>query len=334
MSLREFVSNAIDSVDDASKVNITTTDNTRAKSGYTRVFVPLTPDVQRFYNEWFDRFLNFDERKNQTILEKTEKGPAKIYRKGVLVRQLDSHKDNSLFDYNLGEELQIDESRNLDDYSVQTACARQISKDVDKLSTIFKELQCDNVIWEGRFSQYSLVDYKDSTKVIWQQAWKNTFGEAYLCQAVDRYASDRATTLGNKVITIDNGEWYDSCRKMGIPTVYDVITDLEGKGCIPCEATTNATNTMTMVWGWFDQLGITRQKDKPSLKCFKQTKSGKDPIVFGYYDQRQDTVYINLEFDTNKKTYVEELIHYVGEVEDFSRNFQEFAIDMIVEACS
>jgi len=334
MSLREFVSNAIDSVDDASKVNITTTDNTRAKSGTTRVFVPLTPDVQRFYNELFDRFLNFDERKNQTILEKTEKGPAKIYRKGVLVRQLDSHKDSSLFDYNLGEDLQIDESRNLDDYSVQSACARRIRKDTDSLSTIFQALRRDDVIWEGRFNQYSLVSYKSEDKEVWQNAWKNAFGNAYLCQACDKYASDRATALGNKVVTIDNGEWYTSCRKMGIPTVYDVITDLESKGCVPCEATPNAIATMGEVWSWFNTLGVTRDKDCPRLKCFKQTQMGEDPIVFGYYDQKQDTVYINVEFDTNKKTYVEELIHYVGEVEDFSRNFQEFTIDMIVSACS
>ena len=332
MALREFVSNAVDSVEDSNEVRIEIVENARVKSGKTRIFVPLTPSVQKFYNELFDRFLMFDERKNKKILEKTSPGPAKVYRKGVLVRQLSDDKEPSLFDYNLGEELKIDESRNLDDYAVTTTCARAIRTNKDCLSSTFKSLANNNKVWEHRFNRYSLTShYDNSIKPVWQDAWKETFGEAYLCQSVDTIATERAKRKGHSVIEIENSEWYEACRSNGVPTVYDLLTEDETRGIDCCNATPDATRILNEVWGWFVALEMTKGKYKPSLKCFTQIKSGSEGTILGYL--KDDTIFINVEFETNYKTYVEELIHYAGDVEDFCRNWQEFAISMIVGAC-
>ncbi|MBR9703164.1 hypothetical protein GOV10_03950, partial [Candidatus Woesearchaeota archaeon] len=129
------------------------------------------------------------------------------------------------------------------------------------------------------------------------------------------------------------GEWYASCKRNGIPIVNDVVGELESKGCVPCNATENAKNTIEIVWGWFVALGVTKNKNMPELKCFEQFKSHDEDTIMGYYEKQTNKIFINKEFDTNTKTFVEELIHYVGEVEDFSRNWQEFALSMIVSAC-
>ena len=333
MALREIVSNAIDSVDDANSVTIEITEKTRAKGGTTRVFIPLTQNVQMFHNGLFDRFLNFDNRITKTILDKTEEGPARIYRKGVLVRQLESRQPNSIFDYNVGEDLKIDEARNLDDYSVMSACARVLRTKSTKLETVFKALRTNNDIWEGRFSQYHLWDYTDSTKKIWQTAWKNAFGDAYVAQNLDVYAAQIAIDNGHKVVIIDNAEWYAVLKKAGINTVYSVVNEIEGKGLKIVDTTPNAQNTLDTVWNWFEAVELTKDKNKPSVGCFRQIKREDDKILLGYYDKLNSIIYINVEFDTNHKTMVEELIHYIGEVNDYSRNFQEFSLEMIVAIC-
>ena len=123
LALREFVSNAIDrsirEVGDwsAVKIEIVSESQVRAKAGYTRVFVPLTPEVLEFYNNLGKWFLHFSEPESlgKAILPKANRNlgdrkAAVIYRRGVRVREFESSDTESLFDYNL-DNLTIDESR-------------------------------------------------------------------------------------------------------------------------------------------------------------------------------------------------------------------------------
>jgi len=121
MALREFISNAIDaslkSCGNLSGVKIDVVDEINGVLDKTRVFVPLTSEVQSYYKDLHGRFLHFSDSYNSsaTVLNKPTLSPCRVYKKGVFVRQLDGL--TSLFDYNFGDSLKLDECRNVSDYT-------------------------------------------------------------------------------------------------------------------------------------------------------------------------------------------------------------------------
>ncbi|KKL14213.1 hypothetical protein LCGC14_2517990, partial [marine sediment metagenome] len=136
MALREFVANAIDRTirenengcfksalnNNELSVDIIHENKMRARNKYTRIFIPLTQEVQQFYGELPKRFLHFSENPDiikQKVLPKGINVNTLIYKNGVLVREVLDDRGNpelSLFDYNFDDELRLDESRNADDY--------------------------------------------------------------------------------------------------------------------------------------------------------------------------------------------------------------------------
>ena len=107
MALREFVANAIDRtirekgdflpslLNDDLKVGIVDESQVRAKDGYTRVFVQVNADVQRFYGELPRRFLHFSDQPAQVKESLLPKGrnlsrkTAMVYKSGVFVREIE-----------------------------------------------------------------------------------------------------------------------------------------------------------------------------------------------------------------------------------------------------
>ena len=91
-----------------------------ARDGFTRVYVEVNDDVQRFYGELPRRFLHFSSRPElvkESLLPKADrnlngKRTAMIYKEGVLVREIEEAEEASVYDYNFHDgELKLDESR-------------------------------------------------------------------------------------------------------------------------------------------------------------------------------------------------------------------------------
>ena len=165
LALREFVSNSIDrsirELGDWSGVKVEIVDDSkvRARSGYTRVFVPLNPEVLQFYNDLGKWFLHFPEPEllNQAILPKKnrnldERKAAVIYRRGVRVREFTSSDTESMFDYNLND-LTLDEARKASDWDVRHHAGRALAgADKEVLGIFFDHLlNSDKSFWEYSF---------------------------------------------------------------------------------------------------------------------------------------------------------------------------------------
>ena len=313
MALREIVSNAIDN-GGFSNMEITVTDSLRAKSGTTRIYIPLIPDVQRFYSSISQRFLHYTDKENQSIIEKESVSPAKIYRKGVLVREV---KEDSLFDYNFGDELPIDECRKLDNYTVACHASRVIVRNEEGLTKIIRSLFGAKEFFEHTFSYYSMYNVD---KQALQNAWQVVTGNAVCCN--NGLAVETLQRKGFKCAIITQDNWYRLLTENGISSPIDKLTEVEKQGQQIVPTSNNAIKTLNQVWYWLTELNLNQNKIKPPIKCFSKAMSC-ETLLRGYY--QDGTIYVNIENDTESQTILEECAHYITGATDNSRDFQDFA---------
>jgi len=350
MALREMVSNAIDrtireggEIDD---VVIEVVDSVRAKAGYTRVFVPLTPDVQRFHRELPKRFLHFRESDNleTAVLSKSNREfgdnkCAMVYKKGVFVRE--SANAKSLFDYNFGSELDLDESRNVDEYRVKLAAANAIAKSsCINLAETFQSVARGEDTFESTFDDYHLTklydSHEESRKETWQKAWKAAFGDAIMCRSNNEILNDLVKKKGYQVVVVDNSSWFDACRYHGIKSNMDILTVVEQDGNKIIPATEDVVLAVEELWSWLEGLGVLNGRDKPEVYCYQDIMSAEGKSC-GYYSDGK--VYINHDisvgFSENLMvTVLEELAHHITGATDMSRDFQDFAFTVAMRSKS
>ena len=351
MGLREFVSNALDvSVRTtgswfSATVEIVAENQVRAKTGHTRIFIPVIPDVQKFYNEIGKWFLHFSSphligRKILPKANRSESGGACIYRRGVLVREIASFRGDSLFDYNLND-LPIDECRKFDDHAAGFACARALrDADAESLALYFSSFSGEPK-WEHGFSPYGLKsDYYDSDEAIlqrktnWDKAFASRGSKAVL---VTQEGKPRVENKGYNAVVVPEAVMM-AAQEYGLRTFDKVLSqdELEGRNIFP--PTKSAVNALDFVWSIVSELQLNNGKEKPKLHTFiKLVDEGSQTNGF----VREQEVYINqniapdtyLEWhelsDSLIRCMMEEVAHYVTETGDFTRDFQFFLLDVI-----
>ncbi len=287
MALREFVANAIDRTVRESgdfiqalksgDLDVSVVSETRARDGYTRVYVEVNSDVQRFYGELPRRFLHFGSDPtlvNQSILPKadrnlSEKHTAMIYKEGVFVREIRDNEANSLFDYNFhGDQLHLDESRNSSEYDIESAAAMLYRKaTVEQLVPVWVSLIAREKTFEATFNSYYLAAHYGSPDaeqcVAWQKSWLLAAGpKAVLCD-FSIHTLNFIEKKGYSAKGIDAAGWVTAAQRCGIQTSAMVLDHNETKGrqvTAPTEAAVTAVDT---VWSWIEQLKMTNGKDKP-----------------------------------------------------------------------
>uniref|UniRef100_A0A6M3LNC1 Uncharacterized protein n=1 Tax=viral metagenome TaxID=1070528 RepID=A0A6M3LNC1_9ZZZZ len=313
MGLREFVSNAIDN-GGFNPFMLSIVDKPRAKAGTTRIYVPLTPEVQRFYSDISCRFLHYSGKEKERIIEKKVPGKTRIYRKGVFVREV---REDGLFDYNFGDEVKIDECRNMNDYTARSKASQLLCKSQKAIEKVLRSFKDGKEYFEHTFSHYAMMYEK---KEIWQNAWKNVFGDAVCCS--DNLFIGILTRKGFTCQVIENTEWMETLKYYEVRTEKETLSVVEQKGQEILPASLNAVNTLHTVWEWLTDVNMTNKKERPEIACFSKLVDAESTLR-GYY--QDGTVYLNIEEDTNKQTMLEELAHYITGSTDMSRDFQEFA---------
>lgn len=322
MGLRELVSNAIDNCESVSDVEIKFVDKPRAKDGFTRIFVPMSPSVQQFAAEIKQRFLHFSNSNamRESVLVKDKNGRANIYRKGVFVRTMESYYHDSLFDYNFGDEFKIDECRNADAWSCMRAAAKLISQDQNVIRTMFRRfLNGGDRIFEYDFHEYHL-----EPQSWWSEIWNEVVGENGVTVNPDTAVlSETLTKKGLKPVQVPKG-WQEAMSKAKIRNGGDCLNVVENKGYTPVNPTAEMRAKFDLVWNWLCDCNMTNGKDKPALFAFAKTINTNDSgVLFGYY--KDGKVFINIDYADNTATYIEELAHYITDAADNTREFQEFA---------
>lgn len=353
LALREFVSNAIDrsirEIGDWSGVKIEIVDESkvRAKSGYTRVFVPMNNDVLEFYNDLGKWFLHFSEPDSldKAILPKKNRNlgdrkAAVIYRRGVRVREFESSDTESLFDYNLND-LTLDEARKASDWDVRHHAGRALAgagKDI--LAILFDRLiNSITPVWEFSFDTYSLSSYSDDSDQNWQDAFEQVAGEtAVLTQDG---TVDQLERKGYKPVKAPEGI-VSAASRFGVKNASSVLSADELSGREIVDASPDSTSAVDFVWEVIEAHGLTNGKEKPPVEGFTSILDA-GVMLNGYY--RDGTVYINEDLggsasefggraalsDRLLKVALEEVAHYVTGATDNSRDFQDYLLDLAVK---
>lgn len=353
MGLREFVSNSLDAAMeqcgpherywDLVKIQVVEQNQVRAKSGTTRIFVPYDDSVEFFHQNIGKWFLHFREPENlnNTILTKnnrniTANGGTVIYRRGVYVREL---SEQSIFDYNIPN-LEVDESRNANDYVVKAYAAMEIGKcDNHNIIKTFFSMLNRNYYFETSFSSVYLLRHCRETN---RNMFKTAFAELYGKRGV-ACVSAKENILKHKGFdpVVFSEEQYRFVTFIGIPNTDSVLSDLEKDGISETETENDAQAAVDHVWEFLEAYEMTNNKKKPTVKCFEKMMNGEAKVL-GFWKRGGSDVYINKCIvskgiaktlgvqalpATLMAVALEEVGHYVTEAEDNSRDFQEFFIN-------
>lgn len=344
MGLREFVSNCLDrTIRETNSYNkvvieIVAENQVRAKDGETRVFIPLSADVQKFYQELPQRFLHFKDKNllKEKILIKDKPGNANIYKNGVFVRQVESVYP-ALFDYNFGDELELDESRNVDNYMVASVAGSIIAHaNPDILLKIFTQLEHTDRFWEANFDSYylshtKLNEEKELVKKNWLQAWNMFAGNALASEAYPALL-EFIRKKGFSAKTIMSSSWLKAIKSWGIKTHHDMIGE-NNPGLETLPPTKDILLCLDEVWNYLELLGKTNGKTKPQGGCFKQIMNAGTQIL-GYYEN--DEIYVHEDYSVGQspamwKIVLEECSHHISGAGDSSRDLQNYLFDVIYE---
>ena len=290
MALREFVANAIDRtvwektdftsmlLNEELRVTVVEDRSLRARDGFTRVYVEVNPDVQRFYGELPRRFLHFSNRPQlvkESLLPKADrnlngKRTAMIYKEGVLVREIEEAEEALVYDYNFHDgELRLDESRNSSEYDIKGAAARLFRKaTAEQLAPVFKSLVAQEQTYEATFDSYymapSYSDPEPEQKQAWQQAWGLAAGpNAVLC---DASLSHTAEFVEKKGFRRSRRRPRPGFRPLPVaasrrPPRFWTATRATGSKF--SRRPTAAIEAVDIVWSWLQQVNMTQGKKKP-----------------------------------------------------------------------
>lgn len=360
LALREFVSNSIDrsirEVGDWSgvKIEVVSESQVRAKAGFTRVFIPLSEEVLKFYNNIGKWFLHFSEPHllDKAILTKNnrnlgERRAAVIYRRGVRVREFEASDTESLFDYNLND-LTLDEARIASDWNVRHGAAKALANaDRQTLAILFDRLlNTDKPAWEFSFDIYAMQPaYGDSAEVIAER--RKNWSEAFAQVAGDDgvlTAKGTVNQLERKgyVPVVAPENLVSAAGMYGVQTSASVLSADELVGRQIGDPTPDAQAAVDLVWDLLERTGLTNGKEKPQVKVFTSILEGGVQLN-GYY--RAGTVYIHEDLggtasivagvdalsDRLLKVALEEVVHHTTQATDNSRDFQNFLLDLVVK---
>lgn len=336
LACREFVSNALDAVGgDHTQVRVEIVGEVRAKAGVTRVFIPLSTDVNEFFNQLSKWFLHWSDKpwKTSPIITKDFQSKARIYRRGVFVREVNRP---SLFDYNL-DNLPLDEARIASDYSVAYYAAEKVRTQAkSEVFTQILALGHLDAVWEQEFELTSIYDAQANIaqqKLSWEKAVEIVIGDKAVL------ADSTADT------TLPEGKGYkikrvpykvaQAARAFGLRTPEKILTADEREGRrVDAEAHPGALFVVTNVWVQLQQLGLTRGEKFPAIKTYSEEISGERRTLGLWKD---NTVFINrclLSTDCKPSrelvaVALEELGHHITKATDNSRDFQEFFIQAL-----
>jgi hypothetical protein len=353
MAIREFIANAIDytvkqgaNVRDAHMdrdlaVEIVQDDFKRAQDGYTRVFIEADEDCQNYVDELPRRFLHFSSNAlGRSILPKlSDRKKAQIYYNGVFVRELSDSAD-SICDYNFtGDQIKIDESRNLDEYQARASIGR-LYRDagVDDLVRLFKALSdglaCLETGLDGYYIKPNSWDSgNDARKERWQEAWARVNGEnTVACGSNDGIVGDFARRKGYDLGVMQDAAWVDTVKEYGVPTVGDVLDSNERRGRTLTPPTFEAIDAVSQVWEWVSATDLLPEEcEKPMVKGFDEITNAESDCL-GFYKPGTKEVYLrnDLGGEILLETALEEVAHYITGATDCSRDFQNFLMRLFI----
>ena len=345
MALREIVCNAIDASyemtgsKDGLQVETVNDSSVRARAGFTRFFIEYNSVVGNFYQKMDENFLIFSSDKpfESHVIPKRTPGPALIYRRGVKVAV--SPEANALFDYNL-RDVEIDESRNVNRYTAESACAALIKVSqptviADFIRGVYENDSDD--LFENKFSTHELSvaswqpEYEQSMEN-WRTAFEMAFPSGTVATNEDAYYHERIQRKGFKPLIFKNTSVLRILSKCEAPTYENTLSKTEINGHEISPPTEEMETCLNKIWCLLeDCFKITDGKSKPEIFSFTKLMDG-GATLHGY--QINDSIYISRAINGSPlmtKVIIEEVAHHITGSTDLSRDFQDFAFRLASE---
>jgi hypothetical protein len=315
MSVREFICNALDQ-----GTPMFESPSMSTHQDETRVYISLEhPGIRQAFDSLQQRFMHFEGLEDVEITPSRSE-MAQFYRRGVFVTETNALKKHPLFRYNFIEG-KIDESRNMDGAALGSIAARLLLKSRDHLATLFRSFG-GTPCWEHDLGGAIWVNSSYQTPGAVIGAWREAYGDRPFTN--DQQTLERLGRKGISPVVVTSG-WSSALEEAGVVNGRRLLSDLENKGGDECEATESAVETFQRCWKWIEQARLTGGKEFPQVKCFSMPMSSGEEVS-GYC--RDGVVFLNLDFDTNEQTALEELSHYITGAKDETRDFQDFAFKL------
>jgi hypothetical protein len=327
MALREFISNAIDRhsktdegyepamEDGRLRVSLVNEREVRAKAGFTRVYVQVNDEVRAYFANLGQNFLHFSDNPGDVHkgLIPRASGPARIFRCGVFVMQVDEVEGNALFDYNFKEdEIDIDESRNSNIYVVRAACAAKLREaEKEEVVIYLKSLVRGSETFESKLEPERLLRTwdtpSDRVRASWAAGAKAAFGDAYLVS--NNFSKGALQKRGHEAVLIANSNLVNTLQRLGVQAGRDILSETEQKGIEVVPATPAATAASLWAWGILDKHDLTFDKPAPGVLCF--SKEG-EPDAQGFKEAKVIHLPVDIQGDTAKREALRLTIEYVA----------------------
>lgn len=326
MMIREFVSNALDSTDQSwSRIKVYTATSIEAAENKTRVYIEFRSDVKDVYSRIDDIFLHSRGLQDSKVMRiEGAARSAKIYRKGVFVRQADS-KERALFDYNCGEELKIDESRKYEGMEVNSVCAQTMfnaQRDTDDIiSDICEVLKAGILdhehVFEHDFGYGPINSYQAAIAV------KKIWGEN-ICVTNSSLLFHQALAKGVQCILFPTfmEDWFRNvnchCK--------DVLSALDGQVAYFQQVKEISSPLVDRITNLMIEMGFFQiTKPRPRIFTFQSIMEG-GATTKGYSNGKD--IYLCHDDANNISTILEELVHHYTGSKDCTRDIQQIAFDI------
>lgn len=359
MACREIVANALDRAlreegnHYSTTVRIVGEEAVAPKAGYTRVFIPMSYAIQEFHQHLGSRFLHFSEpesvsswllsKRPSRAIGSERKATALIYKQGVFVRQIRSTNEESLYDYNCGDELQLDECRNVSDGDVTYKVAsRWGHASTRELVPLLRSLVAINsggkTYWEHTIDASCLKLYGSPERAEnveraqrWQRAWALATRSEGTVACSCLTLAEHTEAKGYGVVIIPS-QWITVLKSYGIATEIDILSADEQQGRQLTEPTADVLAALDDVWSAIVECGMHGTREAPEVDCFTATMSGGKEVL-GYWNPQSDRIAVNTIIADGKSqmlyaVLVEECVHYLTKATDGSRDLQNFAFQL------
>lgn len=335
MAVREYVSNALDAVDgDHTKVTVRLVEpgQVRAAAGKTRVFIPhWQGDVQEMLDKLFLHWRGIGDPYQAMVIDKPVPGPVKFYRRGVLIREVAN--ESSMFDYNFAD-MKIDEARKADWWTLLHQAGVLVSRSVKGFGAVVRKMSAgDGLGVEGKFSQYSLRPTAEVlAEVVKDAVVVNTKADA-------DFAKHKG--LPSSQVLVLNEAFTQAIHGEGVGKIEDRFGSLAKMGLVdaaPGEEMLAETDRLMEKWlGLVGKAGLGYPADdlrsQVNVKFFAQ-HPGSNRQLYGQcvFTGPDQGIWLNAELggELLEQTIVEELAHWFSGSMDFTREFQEWLVRLMV----
>ncbi len=328
MAIREFLCNAIDGgnaevgqVECAADVESI---RQLRQSGKTRVLIPMTSAVSAVWAERNRYFRLFDESPIATtnsgrLLSRAKPEGTRIYRQGILVKELEVE---GLWDYDLNF-ITLTEDRGASDWDVKWECVRLLNEAPVSIK--------DRVLREMKPWEKSIVDPQFHRM---SGSWAEALGDRMVVGDAEQACFGDRMGLRPRVHVPDT--WSKALGAVPEVKTATKTFDVGPKGSPAAMFILNGVQRGTLHRAVEVVNEFAESVGQPGLSMeVVRAVRFDDPGILGKYDADKDTVLISgpgLDRGLKDviKTVLEEWAHKTSQHEDFTREFQEFMLGLLV----